>query len=241
MILQHLIAIIDPEFFSGALSYISYLLTFINGLYNLVCAVNTFLIIFYLVDFVYGTNGMWMSFSNLFLKVLKKKIGLNKTNNELLHLGIVPDISQAPSQGAKIHREGLYKDKDINGMIMAVYQVSCTVYAPITAEHPSIAFVDEEYGEDIDGKFVSKGINKNGVHHIQFKLNLKDFYGEPLDDYHHVNTLDMVEYRTHSQSMDPDVSSMEDINRFQHDVSLDRPVVRTLRSSNKKQRAHYHN
>jgi hypothetical protein len=232
MILQRLIAFIAPELFSGALFYISYIFTFIYGLYNLVCASITSVIIFYLVDLAFGTNGMWSSFSKLFLKVMKTRIGTTScTNNELLRHGIVPDISQAPPQGAKIHREGLYNTKDCNGMI-AVYQVSCTVYAPLTAEHPSIDFVDEEYGEEIDGKFVSKGI-KNGVHQIQFKLNLKDVYPEPLDDYHHVNTLDMVQYRPR-RSMDPDVSSMEDILSPSRNTSGP-----TLRSSNKKHRAHY--
>jgi hypothetical protein len=234
MIFQLLIA---PKSFSGALSYISYLFTFVFGLYNLVCAIITSVIIFYLVDFFYGTSGMWSSFSKLFLKVMKTKMRTT-TNNELLRHGIVPDISQAPRQGAKIHREGLYKDKKNNGM-MAVYNVSCTVYAPLTAEHPSIAFVDEEYGEDIDGKFVSKGV-KNGVHQIQFKLDLKDVHGEPLDDYHHVNTLDMVQYRRHPQFIDTD--SMEDIDRSEVDLSPDRSSGssgRTLRSSKKKARSHY--
>jgi hypothetical protein len=64
---------------------------------------------------------------------------------------------------------------------MAVYQVSCTVYAPYIADHPSVAFVDEEYGEDrIDGKFLSNGF-KIGAHQIEFKLNLKDQY--PMESH----------------------------------------------------------
>jgi hypothetical protein len=231
MIFQHLIA--APEFVSGALSSISYLSTFIYGLYNLVCAVITSLIIFYSVDSVYGT-GMWSSFSKLFLKVMRKKIATSATNNELLLLGIVPDISQAPPQGAKIHREGLYKDKNSNHL-MAVYQVSCTVYTPLTAEHPSVAFVDEEYGEDINGKFVSKGI-KNGEHQIEFKLILKDVHPEPIDDYHHVNTLDMVQYRPRLYVDASDIS-MDDIDGFQVNLSPDRSTSGpTLRSSNKNHR-----
>jgi hypothetical protein len=227
--LLHLIA---PQSFFGALSYISYLITLIYGLYNLVCAAIASVILFYLIDFIYGTNGMWLPFSKLLLKVLKKKIAASSTsNNDLLRLGIVPDISQAPRQCAKIHREGLYKDNISNGM-MAVYQVSCTFYAPLTAEHPSIAFVDEEYGEEIDGKFVSKGI-KNGAHQIQFKLNLKDVHPEPLDDYHHVNTLDMVQYRPRSYIDGSDVS----IDAFQVGLSPCRTTSgRILRSNTKKHR-----
>ena len=178
---------------SSFASYVSYLLTVIHSLYN--CAALTS-VLFYLVN-MYGTNnkGMWVSFSELVMKALeKKKIRTStKTNNDLLCLGIVPDISQAPAQGAKIHRQGLYQDKN-KAVVMAVYQVSCTVYAPYISDHPSVAFVDEEYGGDrVDGKFVANG-TKDGARQIEFKLNLKDQY-EPLNDYHHVGSLDVVPYR----------------------------------------------
>jgi hypothetical protein len=64
-------AIIAPESSSVALSYVSYLLTVIHGLYNLLCAAISSVIIFYLVDLMYGTNGMWLSFSELVLKAKK--------------------------------------------------------------------------------------------------------------------------------------------------------------------------
>ena len=178
---------------SSSVAYVSYLLTVIHSLYN--CAALTS-VLFYLVN-MYDTNnkGMWVSFSELVMKALeKKKIRTStKTNNDLLCLGIVPDISQAPAQGAKIHRQGLYQDKN-KAVVMAVYQVSCTVYAPYISDHPSVAFVDEEYGGDrVDGKFVANG-TKDGARQIEFKLNLKDQY-EPLNDYHHVGSLDVVPYR----------------------------------------------
>ena len=132
---------------SSFASYVSYLLTVIHSLYNRAALTS---VLFYLVN-MYGTNnkGMWVSFSELVMKALEKKKTRTstKTNNDLLCLGIVPDISQAPAQGAKIHRQGLYQDKN-KAVVMAVYQVSCTVYAPYITDHPSVAFVDEEYGED---------------------------------------------------------------------------------------------
>ena len=214
---------------SSFASYVSYLLTVIHSLYN--CAALTS-VLFYLVN-MYGTNnkGMWVSFSELVMKALeKKKIRTStKTNNDLLSLGIVPDISQAPAQGAKIHRQGLYQDKN-KAVVMAVYQVSCTVYAPYISDHPSVAFVDEEYGGDrVDGKFVANG-TKDGARQIEFKLNLKDQY-EPLNDYHHVGSLDVVPYRD-----TPDTTNRNDclFSIDTKDVEVDQYLINPLASKPEK-------
>ena len=215
---------------SSSVAYVSYLLTVIHSLYN--CAALT-TVLFCLV-IMYGTNNssMWLSFSELVMKALeKKKIRTStKTNNDLLCLGIVPDISQAPAQGAKIHRQGLYQDKKNKAVVMAVYQVSCTVYAPYIADHPNVAFVDEEYGEDkVDGKFVSNGC-KDGSRQIEFKLNLKDQY-EPLNDYHHVGTLDVFPYRD-----TPDTTNRNDclISSDTMDVEFDQYLINPLASKPEK-------
>ena len=213
---------------SSSVAYVSYLLTVIHSLYN--CAALTS-VLFYLVN-MYSTNnkGMWVSFSELVMKALeKKKIRTStKTNNDLC-LGIVPDISQAPAQGAKIHRQGLYQDKN-KAVVMAVYQVSCTVYAPYISDHPSVAFVDEEYGEDrVDGKFVANG-TKDGARQIEFKLNLKDQY-EPLNDYHHVGSLDVVPYRD-----TPDTTNRNDclFSIDTKDVEVDQYLINPLASKPEK-------
>ena len=113
------------------------------------------------------------------------------------------------------------------------------MHAPYIADHPSVAFVDEEYGEDrVDGKFVSNGF-KNGAHQNEFKLNLEDQYGEPLDAYHHVGTLDVVPYRNTPGPSLMEGVPMEGVESFQVDLSPGRTAgSRTLRSNTKKQRAH---